>query len=116
MCGVLFAHKQYSIDAVRSPFSSVRSLISLLAFCSWLSFLQSSRLGQAWLSSRRCLLQKCPPQKPQSPTDPGGWAQYLLLGIVMGGMAGIFVVIARSTAKNTKARSAAARDLRQRSA
>jgi hypothetical protein len=49
-------------------------------------------------------------QKPKSPTDPGGWAQFLLLGIVMGGMAGIGIVIARSTAKNTKARDAAARE------
>jgi hypothetical protein len=49
-------------------------------------------------------------QKPKSPTDPGGWAQFLLLGIVMGGMAGIGIVIARSTAKNTKARNAAARE------
>jgi len=46
----------------------VRSLMSLCAFCSKLSFLQSSRLGHRWLSSSLCFEQKWPLQKPQSPT------------------------------------------------
>ena len=53
---------------VRSPssFSRLRSLLSLRA---------SSRCSQEWLSRRRCLPQKWPPQKPQSPTMR--WAKAL---------------------------------------
>jgi len=66
----------------------VRSLLSLLALRSWLSFLQSSRPSHLWSSSRRCLPQKWPLQKPQSPTMR--WAASLhslwLQRIFFGGM------------------------------
>lgn len=48
--------------------TTVRSLFSLSAFRACDSFLQSSRPLQEWASSIRCLEQKWPWQKLQSPT------------------------------------------------
>lgn len=66
----------------------VLSELSLTAFRSWLSFLQSSRPSHLWSSSSLCFPQKCPLQKPQSPTMR--WAASLhslwLQRIFLGGM------------------------------
>lgn len=48
--------------------TTVRSLFSLSAFRACDSFLQSSSPVQEWASSMRCLEQKWPAQKLQSPT------------------------------------------------
>ncbi len=56
-------------QATQTPLiATVLSLFNLIAFRSWLSFLQSSNPSHLWSSSMRCLLQWWPPQKPQSPT------------------------------------------------
>ena len=48
--------------------TKVLSLFNLSAFLSWLSFLQSSKPVHLWSSNMRCLPQKWPLQKLQSPT------------------------------------------------
>jgi len=46
--------------------------------------------------------------EPESPGDRGGAAQLVLLATITGGLATIGIVIARSTARTTRARNTAA--------
>jgi hypothetical protein len=54
----------------------------------------------------RCVSALPPPdcdEKPEASGDRGGWAQLLLFGVVTAGMAGIAVVIIRSTIRRDRA-------------
>lgn len=43
-------------------------------------------------------------QAPDSPNDPGGWQQYLVFALIVGGMAAIALLVRRSSKKALAAR------------
>lgn len=52
---------------------------------------------------------------PDESGDRGGWAQYLVLGVLMAGLAVIGTVVVRSTRRTTAARAAEAQTRSRRS-
>jgi hypothetical protein len=44
-------------------------------------------------------------QAPDSPNDPGGWQQYLVFGLILGGLALIAALVVRESRKARHARS-----------
>lgn len=41
---------------------------------------------------------------PDSPNDPGGWQQYMVFGLIVGGMAAIVLLVRRSSKRALTAR------------